>query len=103
MSHHWRDKFPGHTTCRFSANANCLRNASSTIRMGVKESWSKRQLEWQIRAALLERTVLSPPKVAPVVREIHPEALSVFRDSYTLEFLGLPHPARPLAQSLSQI
>jgi predicted nuclease of restriction endonuclease-like (RecB) superfamily len=24
------------------------------------------------------------------VREIHPEALSVFRDSYTLEFLGLP-------------
>jgi hypothetical protein len=35
--------------------------------------------------------VLSPPKVAPVVREIHPEALSVFRDSYTLEFLGLPH------------
>jgi predicted nuclease of restriction endonuclease-like (RecB) superfamily len=60
------------------------------LRMAVKESWSKRQLERQIRAALFERTVLSPPKVAPVVREIHPEALAVFRDSYTLEFLGLP-------------
>jgi predicted nuclease of restriction endonuclease-like (RecB) superfamily len=60
------------------------------LRMAVKEGWSKRQLERQIRAALFERTVLSPPKVAPVVREIHPEALAVFRDSYTLEFLGLP-------------
>ena len=60
------------------------------VRMAVQEGWSKRQLERQIRAALFERVVLSPPKVAPVVREIHPEALSVFRDSYTLEFLGLP-------------
>ncbi len=58
--------------------------------MAAKESWSKRQLERQIRAALFERTVLSPPKAAPVVREIDPEALSVFRDNYTLEFLGLP-------------
>lgn len=61
------------------------------VRMTVQEGWSKRQLERQIRAALFERTALSQPKVAPVVREIHPEALSVFRDSYTLEFLGLPH------------
>jgi predicted nuclease of restriction endonuclease-like (RecB) superfamily len=60
------------------------------LRMAAQEGWSKRQLERQIRAALFERVVLSPPKVAPVVREIHPEALSVFRDSYTLEFLGLP-------------
>jgi hypothetical protein len=39
-------------------------------------------LERQIRAALFERVVLAPPKVAPVAREIHPEALFVFRDSY---------------------
>jgi predicted nuclease of restriction endonuclease-like (RecB) superfamily len=51
------------------------------VRMTVQEGWSKRQLERQIRAALFERTALSPPKVAPVVREIHPDALSVFRDS----------------------
>jgi predicted nuclease of restriction endonuclease-like (RecB) superfamily len=60
------------------------------LRMAIQEKWSSRQLERQIRAALFERTVLTPPKVAPVVREIHPEALSIFRDSYTLEFLGLP-------------
>ncbi len=47
-------------------------------------------MERKIQAALFEPTALSPPKVAPVVREIHPEALSVFCDSYTLEFLGLP-------------
>lgn len=60
------------------------------LRMSAQEGWSKRELDRQIRAALFERTVLTPPKVAPAVRQIHPEALSVFRDSYTLEFLGLP-------------
>jgi YhcG PDDEXK nuclease domain len=34
--------------------------------------------------------VLSPPKVSPVVRQIHPEALNIFRDAYNVEFLGLP-------------
>ena len=60
------------------------------LRVSAQEGWSKRELDRQIRAARFERTVLTPPKVAPVVRQIHPEALSVFRDSYTLEFLGLP-------------
>ena len=60
------------------------------LRLAVQEKWSSRQLERQIRAALFERTVLTPPKVSAVARQIHPEALSVFRDSYTLEFLGLP-------------
>jgi hypothetical protein len=31
-----------------------------------------------------------PPKVSPAVRQMHPEALSIFRDAYTVEFLGLP-------------
>ena len=90
MSHRWCDKFPGHTTCRFWANAKLPEEREFYVRMTVQEGWSKRQLERQIRAALFERTALSPPKFAPVVREIHPKALSVFRDSYTLEFLGLP-------------
>jgi predicted nuclease of restriction endonuclease-like (RecB) superfamily len=34
--------------------------------------------------------VLSPPKVSPLVAQMHPEALSVFRDAYNVEFLGLP-------------
>lgn len=41
--------------------------------------------------ALFERTVLSPPKVSPLVAQLHPEAADVFRDSYLVEFLGLPN------------
>jgi predicted nuclease of restriction endonuclease-like (RecB) superfamily len=48
------------------------------------------ELERQFKAALFERTVLSPPKVSPLVRQTHPEALSIFRDAYAVEFLGLP-------------
>jgi predicted nuclease of restriction endonuclease-like (RecB) superfamily len=59
------------------------------LRMAAQESWSSRQLERQIRAALFERTVLTPPKVSAVMRQTHPEALSIFRDSYALEFLEL--------------
>ena len=84
MSRHWCDKSHGLTTFKLPEEREFY------VRMTVQEGWSKRQLERQIRAALFERTALSPPKVAPVVREIHPKALSVFRDSYTLEFLGLP-------------
>ena len=51
------------------------------LRMAAQEKWSSRQLERQIRAALFERTVLSPPKVSAAMTQIHPEALSVFRDS----------------------
>jgi len=60
------------------------------LRMAVQESWSKRQLERQIWAALFDRTALTPPKVAPVVREIHPKALSVFRDSYAQQAIMTP-------------
>lgn len=60
------------------------------LRMAIKEQWSKRELERQFKTALFERTVLHPPKVSPVVRQIHPAALDVFKDSYLLEFLHLP-------------
>jgi predicted nuclease of restriction endonuclease-like (RecB) superfamily len=60
------------------------------VRLAIRERWSKRELERQFKAALFERTVLSPPKVSPLVRQTHPEALSIFRDAYAVEFLGLP-------------
>lgn len=60
------------------------------LRLAAQEQWSSRQLERQFKAALFERTVLSPPKVSPVVRQIHPDAATVFRDSYLVEFLELP-------------
>ncbi len=43
-----------------------------------------------MKAALFERVVLSPAKVSPVVRQMAPDALTVFKDAYMLEFLGLP-------------
>jgi predicted nuclease of restriction endonuclease-like (RecB) superfamily len=60
------------------------------LRMAVRERWSSRELERQIRVALFERTVLSPVKVAAVLGQMHPEAENVFKDLYTVEFLGLP-------------
>ena len=60
------------------------------IRLAIRERWSKRELERQFKAALFERVVLSPPQVSPLVRQMHPEALSIFKDAYAVEFLGLP-------------
>ena len=60
------------------------------LQSAVQQKWSKRELERQINSALFERAVLTPAKVSPSVRQTHPEALSVFKDAYMLEFLDLP-------------
>jgi predicted nuclease of restriction endonuclease-like (RecB) superfamily len=60
------------------------------LRLAVRERWSKRELERQLRAAAFERAALSPAIVPPLVAQIHPEALDVFKDSYVVEFLELP-------------
>ncbi|TCO82664.1 putative nuclease of restriction endonuclease-like (RecB) superfamily [Plasticicumulans lactativorans] len=60
------------------------------LRLAIQERWSSRELERQIKGALFERTMLSPVKVSPALRQTHPEAMSVFKDSYLVEFLGLP-------------
>lgn len=60
------------------------------LRLAAQEKWSSRQLERQFKTALFERTVLHPPKVSPMVRQIHADAASVFKDSYLVEFLDLP-------------
>lgn len=72
------------------------------LKLAIQEKWSKRELERQIKVALFERKVLSPAKVSPVVSQTHPEALNVFKDSYLVDFLGLPdgHSEADLHQSL---
>src|ERR1039457_4159757 len=60
------------------------------LRLAIKERWSTRELERQFKTAMFERIILHPVKVSPAVRQIHPEALNVFRDSYMVEFLELP-------------
>ena len=51
------------------------------LRTAIREGWGKRELVRQFKTALFERTVLHPPKVSPLVRQLHPEALSVFKDA----------------------
>lgn len=60
------------------------------LRMAVRERWGKRELERQLRGALFERVVLNPTKVSPAVKQLHPSAQSLFKDSYVVEFLNLP-------------
>lgn len=60
------------------------------LKLAAQEKWSKRELERQYDTALFERIVLSPAKVSPLVTQIHPDAASVFKDSYLVEFLDLP-------------
>lgn len=60
------------------------------LRLAIREKWSSRELERQFKSALFERTVLNPVNVSPLVRQTHPDVLSVFKDSYMVEFLDLP-------------
>ena len=60
------------------------------LRLTIQEQWSSRELERQFKGALFERTVLTPVKISPLVTQTHPDALSVFKDSYLVEFLDLP-------------
>jgi predicted nuclease of restriction endonuclease-like (RecB) superfamily len=72
------------------------------LRLAIQERWSKRELERQLKGALFERTVLNPPIASAALTQMHPEALAIFKDSYLLEFLGLPaaHSEADLHQGL---
>ena len=74
------------------------------LRLAIQERWSKRVLERQLKTALFERAVLNPVKVSPLVRQTHPDALGIFKDSYMVEFLDLPqgHAEADLHQGLLQ-
>lgn len=60
------------------------------LKMAAQKKWSKRELERQYNTALFERVVLTPAKVSPLVTQTHPDAGSIFKDSYLVEFLDLP-------------
>jgi predicted nuclease of restriction endonuclease-like (RecB) superfamily len=72
------------------------------LRSAIREKWSSRELERRFKTALFERTVLSPAKVSAVLTQMQPDALSVFKDSYMVEFLDLPqaHAEADLHQGL---
>lgn len=60
------------------------------VRMAVREGWSGRELERQMRLALFERAVTNPPQLSQALRETHSEAGTLFKDAYVVEFLQLP-------------
>ena len=59
------------------------------LRLSIKEKLSVRELERQIDSAQFERSKTSPI-LSPLARELHPAIGNTFKDSYVLEFLGLP-------------
>lgn len=54
-----------------------------------QEKYSKRDLERQISASLFERTILDKVNISPVVRELNPNIVNTFKDSYVFDFLNL--------------
>lgn len=60
------------------------------LRLCIKESLSKRELDTLISSSTFERFILSEPKLSPLVRELYPAANEVFKDNYAIDFLALP-------------
>jgi predicted nuclease of restriction endonuclease-like (RecB) superfamily len=79
----------------WSSNLHILTRARSPeerefyLRAATTNQWQVREVARQLDAALFERSVLNPPKLSTKLREIHPSAPEVFKDTYFLEFLGL--------------
>ena len=55
----------------------------------IKEQWTSRELERQIRAQAFRRAVLEPARVSAALTQMHPTAVEDFKNAYSLEFLGL--------------
>jgi predicted nuclease of restriction endonuclease-like (RecB) superfamily len=74
------------------------------LKMTLKEHYSVRELERQIDTSLFERTAIGNLKVSELLRKLHPAIDNTFKDSYVLEFLGLPidHSENNLKKSLIQ-
>ncbi len=89
-----------HNTIIFS-RCKTAEERSYYLRQALVEKLSKRELERQIDTAHYERSMVGA-KLSPLVREIHPAISQTFKDSYVLEFLGLPesHSERDLQQAL---
>jgi predicted nuclease of restriction endonuclease-like (RecB) superfamily len=60
------------------------------VRLATKSPTTSREMERVIDSRMYERSVSKRPKLSALLREIHPQSESIFRDSYSLDFLGLP-------------
>lgn len=60
------------------------------IGAAIKERWTSRELERQLRSGAVLRDAQAAKKVSPALRQIHPTAIDEFENAYNVEFLGLP-------------
>jgi len=70
----------------------------------LRERWSSRELERQLRSKSWPRSHTDKAQAAPEMERAHPGALSEFKNAYSLEFLGLSpsHTERDLHSALLQ-
>jgi hypothetical protein len=62
------------------------------LRLCIKENYSVKELEMQINSGVYERVMIGNSKLSPMLRDIHPDITSRFKDSYVFEFLNLTEP-----------
>ncbi|WP_305074063.1 PDDEXK nuclease domain-containing protein [Propionivibrio sp.] len=74
------------------------------LRTATEQRWSVREVARQMDNQLFARTITEPVKMAKALREAQPQVGNHFKDSYYLEFLGLPqeHAEADLHRALMQ-
>ena len=72
--------------------AKTLEEKEFYLKLCIREQYSKRELERQIDSCTFERVMLGRQQLSPVLKEIHPNLIHSFKDSYVFEFLNLPEP-----------
>jgi predicted nuclease of restriction endonuclease-like (RecB) superfamily len=60
------------------------------LKTAIQQRWNKRDLERQLNASLFERTLANPAQTSAALKDLHPTAPTVFKDSYLIDFLDLP-------------
>ena len=80
-----------HNTIIFSRCKTAEERAFYLAR-SLSERYTSRELERQIDAAQFERTLMGQQKLSAAPRELPTALGNAFKDSYVLEFLGLPEP-----------
>lgn len=59
------------------------------ITLAIKENYSSRQLERQIKSGVFERVMLANENLSAMMTGLPQNAQNTFKDTYTLDFLGL--------------
>ncbi|MET0464111.1 MAG: PDDEXK nuclease domain-containing protein, partial [Chitinophagaceae bacterium] len=63
------------------------------LRLCIRERYSKRELERQIRSGVFERSQ-GGTQFSPSLIKTHPDIIHTFKDSYVFEFLNMHEPIR---------